>query len=102
MRIARSSTVINSSVAVAIDDDDDDEEVDVVCDHNLERKKVERKDEDFPILVVARNASHGEYSCSQTNRMATARFHRDDKIVMVVYVVSLVVEVGSPECWEDR
>jgi hypothetical protein len=78
MRIARSSTVIISLVAT-----DDDDEADF--EDNLEPEKVdcaERKDKGFPILVVGMNALHGEYSCSERNRMAID--HRDDKIVMVV------------------
>jgi hypothetical protein len=64
----------------------EDDEADV--DHNLEPEKgecAEKRDKGFPILVVGRNASHGECSCSQTNRIATD--HRDDMIVMVVCIL---------------
>lgn len=84
MRTARSSTVIISLVAT----DEDDDEADIGED-NLEPEKVEcaeRKDKGFPMFVVGRNASHGEYSCSETNRMATD--HRDGRIVMVVSVLA--------------
>ena len=81
MRVTRSSTVIISLVAT------DDDEADIE-DKNLEPEKVdcaERKDKGFPIHVIGRNASHGEYSCSHTNKIATD--HRDGKIVMVVSVL---------------
>jgi hypothetical protein len=68
--------------------EDDDEEAD--NEDSLEPEKVEC----FPIFVVGMNASHGEYSCSEPNTIDTARFHRDDKIVMVV---SLLLDGNNVE-----